>query len=148
MRLTRAMRRLSAWCAIGVAAGIAGCGNGEAQSGEPKIQATYIVRGEVVLLPTPDSAFKLHHEPISDFRDAAGDVVGMDAMVMEFQLDDRVSLEDIAPGDKVRVVMQVWWEPRPGYKLTNVTKLDPETKLDLGGHDEHHGHGEHHGHAH
>lgn len=92
----------------------------------------YTVRGEVVRLPQGSSReLALRHEAIHDFVDRNGVVVGMNAMVMPFPVEPGVSLEGIAPGDKVRARIAVDWE-RNRFALEAIEELPRDTVLEFG----------------
>jgi Cu/Ag efflux protein CusF len=118
------------------------CGGDEPSAGGDK--AAYTVRGEVEQLPNPEvegSDLMVRHEPIPDFENSKGEVVGMNAMTMPFPLAGDVSLEGIAVGDKVELTFEVQFEPSTSFVTTEVTKLPPDTELDFtGGASDHEGH--------
>jgi Cu/Ag efflux protein CusF len=75
----------------------------------------YTVRAEVVTLPHPDARKRqiaLRHEAMPGFADESGKVVGMPSMVMPFGLAAAVSLEGLAPGDKVEATFAMDWKGR------------------------------------
>jgi Cu/Ag efflux protein CusF len=73
---------------------------------------TYTVRGEVAVLPGPDrppGRITIRHEAIPEFVGPSGEVVGMEAMTMHFQLAEGVSTADLAPGDPILFTFEVDW---------------------------------------
>jgi len=73
------------------------------------------VRGVVKALPGPGIAANeilVKHEPIPDYRDESGNVVGMMAMTMPFYLAKSVSLDGIAVGDVVEMVVEQRIKPK------------------------------------
>jgi len=89
-------------------------------------------RGEVVGLPNPGDPLhlvKIHHEALDTLKGRDGTVVGMDAMTMPMALDDDVSLEGFAAGDKVEFTLEVDWTAKPGMKVTEIRHLPTETEL-------------------
>lgn len=95
----------------------------------------YVVRGLVVALPdpaTPGSELLVRHEPIPDYRNRDGKVIGMAEMVMPFPLAEGVALDGIRVGDKVELAFEVSWRPRIDLRVTAIRKLSPETVLRLG----------------
>ena len=72
------------------------------------------------------------HEAVSDFRNEAGEVVGMPAMVMPFELAPAVELQGIRAGDKVEVRFAVTWSP-PSVKVEELRKLPDDVQLQFGG---------------
>jgi Cu/Ag efflux protein CusF len=114
----------------------------------------YTVRGEITQLPAPDregSELMVRHEPMPEFKNAKGEVVGMGAMTMPFPLAEGVSLEGLSVGDEVSLTFEVQFEPSTSFQTTQITKLPADTELDFSGgahgdHD-HEGH-DHEGHEH
>ena len=92
----------------------------------------YTVRGEVVTLPTEDDDLMVRHEAIPEFRSGAS--MGMDVMVMPFPLGEDVSLDGVAPGDKLSITFSVdyeeGWSPI-GYRVVSYEELPAETELDF-----------------
>ena len=91
----------------------------------------YVVRGEVVQPPSPVAAgiqVLLRHEAIDDFVDATGKVVGMDAMVMPFDVAPPLSAKDLAVGDKVEVRFSMDWK-EPRLRVERMERLPPGTIL-------------------
>jgi Cu/Ag efflux protein CusF len=89
------------------------------------------VRGEVVQAPSPVAAgiqVLVRHEAIDDFVDASGKVVGMDAMVMPFEVAPQFMARDLAVGEKVEVRFSMdWSEPR--LRVERIDRLPPGTTL-------------------
>ena len=115
-----------------------GCRCGEASHPAPRGGATqarrYTVRGEVVRVPTPASQggeVFIRHEPIDDFTDSSGKVVGMSSMTMPFPMGPEVVSAPLAPGDKVEIRFLVDWSG-PTFRIEHVDKLTPETRLRFG----------------
>jgi Cu/Ag efflux protein CusF len=119
--------------ALALLCAVEGCrGAGGTSDAQAQAVRRYTVRGEVVRLPEkPGGDLMLRHEPIDDFVDGSGIVVGMDSMVMPFQVAADASLEGLAVGDKTEVVLEVDWA-HGGYRLERVKKLPPETQLRFG----------------
>lgn len=107
-------------------------GGASGVSADARTPDRYTVRGVVVGLPSEDEPFQVHHEAIPDFRSAAGEVVGMDVMVMPFPLADGVEVGGLAPGDKVEIELEVTWTGDRPYQATSVVPIDPATPIDLG----------------
>ena len=98
----------------------------------------YTVRGRIDQLPDPDrpaSDLIIRHERIADFRNHAGEAVGMDAMAMPFPtLNDESLLDGYAVGDLIELVFVVTYEgTTPRYPIVKITRLPADTELDLGG---------------
>ena len=116
----------------------AGCS--QEQKNDPPAEAasdarTYVIRGEVISVPQagkPGTQFIVQHEPIDDFRDSRGKVVGMDTMGMPFTPGRDVSLEGIKPGDKVELTWVIQWNPRVNEYVESLRKLPEETQLKFG----------------
>ena len=91
----------------------------------------YAVRGEVVQAPSPVVAgiqLLVRHEAIDDFVDASGKVVGMDAMVMPFEVSPSAAPKDLAAGDKVEVRFSMDWK-EPRLRVERIERLAPGTIL-------------------
>jgi Cu/Ag efflux protein CusF len=94
----------------------------------------YTVRGEIVRLPAPSGGTRqvaIRHEPIEDFANEAGSVVGMDSMVMQFDVAPAVALDDVRLGDKVEVRLAVAWAP-PLLRIEQLRRLPADTVLRFG----------------
>jgi hypothetical protein len=94
----------------------------------------YTVRGELVAPPSPVTAgtqLLVRHEAIPDFVDAAGKVVGMEAMVMPFDVAPAVLPKDLAVGDKVELRFTMDWKV-PRLQVVRVERLPPGTPLRFG----------------
>lgn len=94
----------------------------------------YTVRAEVVGLPTPGRPVReltVRHEPIDDFADRTGAVVGMGSMVMAIPLAPGLSLPGIAAGDAVELRLAVDFA-RPGLWVEQVERLPAGTALRFG----------------
>jgi Cu/Ag efflux protein CusF len=95
----------------------------------------YITRGVIEDLPdpkrigTPD--LMIQHERIAEFKDLSGKVVGMNSMIMDFPLGPGVTLNGLAKGDKVEVVLEVDWTQLPPHRAASIKKIDAATVLDF-----------------
>jgi Cu/Ag efflux protein CusF len=97
----------------------------------------YVVRGRIDSLPDPakpTSEFIAYHEPIDNFRDASGTIVGMNSMKMPFPIGKHVSLEGFAVNDFVEIEFVVrytdeglgrWW-------IVRLQHLPSDTELRSG----------------
>lgn len=101
---------------------------------DEKPAAVYTVRGQIKTMPGPDGAIYIHHESIPRFVDYTGKLAGMHSMTMPFGIAPGVSLDGLAPGDKVEFVFAVHWDRQPPTLITSVQELPPDTGLDLSGH--------------
>ena len=91
----------------------------------------YVVRGEVVQAPAPVTSgiqVLVRHEAIDDFVDASGKVVGMDAMVMPFEVSPSAASKDLAAGDKVEIRFSMEWK-EPRLRVERIERLPPGTGL-------------------
>lgn len=87
---------------------------------------TYKVKGVIKFLPgkgTAANEIMVKHEPIPDYRDEAGNVVGMAAMTMPFYLAKGVSIESLAVGDKVEMVVEQRIKPRFSEEVVSLTRV-------------------------
>ena len=115
-----------------------GCSRGqrnEQPAGAASDVQIYVIRGEVISVPQtgkPATQFIVKHEPIDNFRDASGQIVGMSTMSMPFTPGKGVSLEGIRPGDKVQMRWIIQWKPEAKEYLESVQKLPTETQLRFG----------------
>jgi hypothetical protein len=93
----------------------------------------YVVRGQVVELPSPANGnlLQLHHEAVDGFVTREGRVEGMDSMTMPFLVARNVSLRDIRTGDKIEVILHVDWQADRAVEITGLRKLAPDQKLDF-----------------
>lgn len=106
-----------------------------AEDGEPKGAAPvvsevhrYVVRGTIRQLPAkPGGELFIRHEPIPDYMNREGKVVGMHAMTMPFWVADGVSIDGLAPGDQVEFTFESQWHPRPEDKIVAIRKIDAES---------------------
>jgi len=87
---------------------------------------TYHVKGIVKALPgkgTAANEILVKHEPIPDYRDEAGNVVGMAAMTMPFYLAKGVTTESLAVGDQVEMVVEQRLKPRFSEEVVSLKKV-------------------------
>lgn len=105
------------------------CG-GEQRAPAPGPDATYAVRGEIVRLPAEGSReIWIRHEPIPDFRNVSGEVVGMDSMTMPFTLATGESLEGLAVGARVEFRLEMRWGGGPPAAVAGLRALPAGTRL-------------------
>jgi hypothetical protein len=109
---------------------ITGCGEGGSPSSTatPEVSHTYQVRGVVVEI-LPD-ALMIHHQAIDNYIGPHGQVVGMDPMVMRFQLAPALHTDDFHLKD----VLDFSFEDRPqgqGFVIVEAHRLPPGTALDF-----------------
>ena len=116
----------------------AGCSKGQGND-QPAEAASdtrmYVIRGEVISVPQAGkrgTQFIVKHEPIDNFRDASGQIVGMSTMGMPFTPGKDVSLEGIRPGDKIEIKWVMQWKPEVKEYVESVQKLPAETQLRFG----------------
>ena len=107
----------------------AGCSDGQ-RNDQPAEAASdarmYVIRGEVISVPQagkPGTQFIVKHEPIDNYRDASGRIVGMDTMGMPFTPGKGVSLEGISPGDKIEMRWIIQWKPEAKEYVESLRKL-------------------------
>jgi Cu/Ag efflux protein CusF len=116
----------------------AGCSHGQSNNtttAAARDADVYVLRGEVISVQQADTAgteFIVKHEPIDNFRDAGGQIVGMSSMGMPFTPGKGVSLEGIKPGDKIEMRWVVQWEPEAKEFVESVRRLPIETQLRFG----------------
>ncbi len=90
----------------------------------------YTVRGEVVQVDDTASGRSLlvRHEAIPDFVDSSGARVGMQAMIMPFQVGRAVDGADVKPGDRVRLRFAVDWTAN-SMEVEELERLPADTAL-------------------
>lgn len=84
---------------------------------------TYQVTGTVRAMPGNGRApneLLVKHDPIPQYRDRGGNIVGMKAMTMPFYLAEGVSLEGIELGDAVEMKVQQQLKPTFSEKVIEV----------------------------
>lgn len=108
---------------------IAGCAE---QQDQPSGR-DYTVRGQVRQLPDPanpaSGQFFVSHEAIDDWVGRDGKVVGMDPMMMSFEVAEGVSLEGLQRGDAIEFTLHVDWKAGTPVEITAIRKLPPGTRL-------------------
>ncbi len=110
--------------------GISGCEQ-EDPVQVPEDLNTYVVRGEIAVMPQGRTEFKVYHEAIPEFVRVDG-TRGMNAMMMPFPPAEGLSLDGFAVGDVVELTFVSWWKPTAGMELTAIRKLPADTVLDFG----------------
>lgn len=93
---------------------------------------SYSVRGLIRQLPKadrPGSELQVWHEAIPEFKDAEGQIVGMESMTMGFPLADSVLAADLSVGDRIRLDFEVRWDSGHPLTITALEKLPSETRL-------------------
>jgi len=87
---------------------------------------TYTVKGIVRALPGNGRAANevlVKHEPIPEYRDESGKVVGMMAMTMPFYLGENVSAADLLVGDAVEMVVEQSIKPTFSERVVKIAKV-------------------------
>ena len=133
-RMMRAFRIIAILGAI-IAAGCSHGQRNDQPAGAASDARMYVIRGEVISVPQagkPGTQFIVKHEPIDNFRDASGQIVGMNTMGMPFTPGKGVSLEGIRPGDKIEMRWVIQWKPEAKEYVESVQKLPAETQLRFG----------------
>ena len=116
----------------------AGCSRGqtyEQTAAAVSDAQAYVVRGEVISVPQadkPGTEFIVKHEPVDNFRNASGQIVGMSTMGMPFTPGKDVLLDGIKPGDKIEMRWVMQWKPEAKEYVESVRKLPMETQLRFG----------------
>lgn len=104
-----------------------GCGDRPVAA--PAGDADYEARGEIAKLPDATSPqIWIRHEAIPDFRDAEGEVVGMESMTMPFDVAPGLALEGFAPGDRIAFRLEMRWGDRAKASVARIERL-PEGEL-------------------
>ena len=92
---------------------------------------SYSVTGVVKALPGNGRAANeilVKHEPIPNYRDEAGNVVGMAAMTMPFYLAPQTGVEGIHVGDSVELTVEQRLKPKFAESVISVKKRDADKK--------------------
>jgi Cu/Ag efflux protein CusF len=91
-------------------------------------KAVYHVNGVIKALPGNGRAANevlIKHDPIPEYRDISGKVVGMHGMTMPFYLAAEVSIAELSIGDAVSFELSAAWKPTFVEKITSIRKVDP-----------------------
>lgn len=105
----------------------AACGGGPSADQPPDV---YRVRGLVRQLPSgPANELHVRHEAIEGFRNAGGEVVGMESMTMPFPLADASLAAGLEAGDRIEMEFEVRWDSGHPLRITAIDELPPETRL-------------------
>jgi Cu/Ag efflux protein CusF len=86
----------------------------------------YQVTGVVRAMPGNGRASNellVKHAPIPQYRDSAGNVVGMKAMTMPFYLADDVNLEGIRVGDSIAMTVKQRLKPDFWERVVEIHKV-------------------------
>ncbi len=92
---------------------------------------SYSVTGVVKGLPGNGRAANeiiVKHDPIPNYRDEAGNVVGMAAMTMPFYLSSQASVEGIHVGDAVELTVEQRLKPKFSEAVVSVRKRTADKK--------------------
>ena len=92
---------------------------------------SYSVTGVVRALPGNGRAANeilVKHDPIPNYRDEAGNVVGMAAMTMPFYLAPETSIQGIQVGDSVELTVEQRLKPRFSESVVSIQKRDSDEK--------------------
>jgi Cu/Ag efflux protein CusF len=92
----------------------------------------YTVRGVLRNIGSMTSAGSreviIKHEEIPDYRDEAGERVGMRAMTMPFYLEDGLDTGNLTTGDPVEFVVAQWSEPAFRERIVSIRRHDKTDK--------------------
>jgi Cu/Ag efflux protein CusF len=92
---------------------------------------SYSVTGVVKALPGNGRAANeiiVKHDPIPNYRDEAGNVVGMAAMTMPFYLSAQASIEGIQVGDSIELTVEQRLKPKFSESVVALHKRPTEKK--------------------
>jgi Cu/Ag efflux protein CusF len=87
----------------------------------------YTVKGIIKGMPGDGLAkneMLVKHQPIPDYRDDTGAIVGMMAMTMPFYLKEGLSLEGIKAGDNVELKIEQHLQPKFTEEVIAVKKTE------------------------
>jgi Cu/Ag efflux protein CusF len=88
---------------------------------------SYTVKGVIKALPGNGRAVNeliVKHEAIPNYRDEAGNVVGMMAMTMPFYLAESVSASGLAVGDNIELTVEQKLKPKFSEQVVVLKKLE------------------------
>jgi hypothetical protein len=119
---------------------VAGCGGGSEAGGtktsdsdsNPDLKR-YTVQGDVVELPVDGDErprLRLAHDAMPDFVNRLGEVEGMKAMTMSFDLAPTLVLPEIEVGDQVQFVLEVDWNRDRPAQLVSVDRVVVEGSVE------------------
>jgi len=92
---------------------------------------SYTVKGVIKALPGNGRAVNeilVKHEPIPNYRDEAGNVVGMMAMTMPFYVADIKTIEGLSLGDAVEMVVEQHLKPNFSENVVSIKRVSNATK--------------------
>jgi len=102
---------------------------------QPEAARRYAVRGEIVQVGVAGAGagaqLLVRHEAIDDFVDSSGKVVGMDAMVMPFDVSPPLSASGLSAGDKVAIRFSMDWKASR-LRVEAIERLPADTALRFG----------------
>ena len=87
----------------------------------------YTVKGIIKGMPGDGLAANellVKHQPIPDYRDDTGAIVGMMAMTMPFFLAEGVSLQGVKAGDAVELKVEQHLKPKFTEEVTSIKKVE------------------------
>jgi Cu/Ag efflux protein CusF len=87
----------------------------------------YSVKGIIKGMPGDGLAkneMLVKHQPIPDYRDDSGAIVGMMAMTMPFYLKEGLSLEGIKAGDTVELKVEQHLKPTFTEEVVSIKKVE------------------------
>lgn len=87
----------------------------------------YTVKGIIKGMPGDGLAANellVKHQPIPDYRDDTGAIVGMMAMTMPFFLAEGVSLQGVKAGDAVELKVEQHLKPKFTEEVTSIEKVE------------------------
>jgi hypothetical protein len=131
MRAFRIIAMLGAIIAVGCSRGQ----RNEQPTGAASDAQIYLIRGEVLSVQKADKPgmeFIVKHEPVDNFRNASGQIVGMSTMGMPFTPGKGILLDGIKPGDKIEMRWVMQWKPEAKEYVESVRKLPMEAQLLFG----------------
>ncbi len=88
---------------------------------------SYTVKGIIKGMPGDGLAkneMLVKHQPIPDYRDDTGAIVGMMAMTMPFYLKEGLSLDGIKAGDNVELKVEQHLQPKFTEEVVSLKKVE------------------------
>src|SRR5690606_24675630 len=101
-----------------------------------------VVTGVEPRTATTPARLSIHHVAIPEFVNRGGERVGMDSMVMHFDVAGALDVKTLAVGDKLAFRFEVRWDAPPMLLVTGLEKLPGAAALGINP-DHHSAHGAH-----
>ena len=106
----------------------ASCTSEPTSKKEKSNEHTYQTKGTIrSSLKGDPKMMRVEHDPIPQFKNAQGQVVGMKSMTMPFQINPEISLNDLQAGDRIEFTFKVEWSPHQKIEIINLKHIHQES---------------------